>query len=87
MFSLSHIAVPFPVNDSLYGLQPAEPGSFGISLGAMALRGESASLNVGTEAFMRATSNPFFDDMMARVTQHIACSGQADYVACVKALP
>lgn len=87
MFSLSHIAVPFPVNDSLYGLQPAAPGRFGISLGAMALRGESASLNVGAEAFMRATSNPFFDDMMARVNQYIACSGQADYVACVKALP
>lgn len=87
MFSLSHIALPFPLTDTLYGLQPAEPGRYGISLGAMALRGESASLNVGAEAFLRATSNPFFDDMMARINQHIACSPQADYVACVSALP
>ncbi|MEZ3498600.1 alpha/beta hydrolase [Pantoea sp. KPR_PJ] len=87
MFSLSHIAVPFPLNDSLYGLYPAEAERFGISLGAMGLRGESGSLDAGTEAFMRATSNPFFDDMMARVNQQIACRDRADYVACVRALP
>lgn len=87
MFSLSHIALPFPLNDSLYGLHPSVVNRYGISLGAMALRGESASLNVGPETFMRATSNPFFDDMMTRINQHIACSQQADYASCIDALP
>lgn len=83
MFSLSHVAVPFPLSDALYGDQPREKNRYGISLGVISLRGETASLTVGPETFMRATSNPFFSDMMARVNAHIACSSQADYLACI----
>ena len=28
IFSLSHVALPFPMNDSLYGLQPADSDEF-----------------------------------------------------------
>lgn len=83
MFSLSHIAVPFPLNDALYGEQPSEKNLYGISLGTISLRGESDSLTVGAETFMRATANPFFSDMMARVSGRIRCSEQADYAACI----
>jgi len=83
MFSLSHIAVPFPLSDALYGEQPDEPNRYGISLGMISLRGETDSLTVGPETFMRATSNPFFSDMMARINAHIACSSAADYLACI----
>jgi len=83
MFSLSHIAVPFPLSDDLYGEQPSEKNRYGISLGTLSLRGETSSLTVGPETFMRATSNPFFSDMMTRVNQQIACSGEADYLACI----
>jgi len=83
MFSLSHIAVPFPLSDDLYGEQPGEKNRYGISLGTLSLRGETSSLTVGPETFMRATSSPFFSDMMARVNARIACSGEADYLACI----
>jgi len=33
---VSHIAVPFPVNDPLYGLVPDESENFGIRLGPLA---------------------------------------------------
>ncbi|MDU6390151.1 MAG: alpha/beta hydrolase, partial [Pantoea sp.] len=83
MFSLSHIAVPFPLNDDLYGEQPDEKNRYGISLGDISLRGETSSLTVGPETFMRATSNPFFSEMMARINTQIACSGAEDYRACI----
>lgn len=83
MFSLSHIAVPFPLSDDLYGTQPGEKNRYGISLGTLSLRGETSSLTVGPETFMRATSNPFFSEMMARIDAQIACSGAADYRACI----
>ncbi|MDO6407195.1 alpha/beta hydrolase [Pantoea phytobeneficialis] len=82
MYSLSHVAVPFPLTDSLYGLQPAEKNQFGISLGAISLRGESNTLSVGLDTLMRANSNPFFDYMMARINHHIACSHQPDIATC-----
>lgn len=31
MYSLSHVAVPFPMNDSLYGREPTEKNRYGIS--------------------------------------------------------
>lgn len=83
MFSLSHIAVPFPLSDDLYGEQPGEKNRYGISLGDISLRGETSSLTVGPETFMRATSNPFFSDMMARINAQIGCSSAADYRACI----
>lgn len=33
MYSLSHVAVPFPLSDSLYGREPDEKNRYGISLG------------------------------------------------------
>lgn len=83
MFSLSHIALPFPLSDPLYGEQPAQPDRYGIALGTLALRGETSSLTVGPETFLRATSNPFFDFMLAQINAQIACSRQRDYAACL----
>ena len=45
VYSLSHIALPFPGNDPLYGGD--DPGeSPGIQLGTVALRGEKGVLQV-----------------------------------------
>lgn len=41
MYSLSHVAVPFPLSDSLYGREPAEKNRYGISIGTISLRGEN----------------------------------------------
>jgi alpha-beta hydrolase superfamily lysophospholipase len=71
MYSLSHVAVPFPLSDSLYGLNP-EPGDFyGVHLGTVTARGEVGLLIVGLESLIRASSNPFFDYMIERIAQDI----------------
>ena len=84
MYSLSHVAVPFPLTDSLYGREPAEKNRYGISIGTISLRGETSTLSVGLDTLMRVTSNPFFPWMMARINHHIACSEQADIAACLR---
>ncbi|POT57212.1 hypothetical protein C3432_12990 [Citrobacter amalonaticus] len=67
MYSLSHVAVPFPLSDSLYGLKPDELNRYGISMGTIALRGETSTLLVGMDTLMRVTSNPFFPYMLQRI--------------------
>lgn len=67
VYSLSHIALPFPPHDALYGSQPAEPESFGLHLGTLATRGERASLIVGLDTLLRMSSNPFFPYMQVRI--------------------
>ena len=84
MYSLSHVAVPFPLNDSLYGREPTEKNRYGISIGTISLRGETSSLSVGLDTLMRVTSNPFFPFMMARIDQRIGCGFQPDMRACLR---
>jgi alpha-beta hydrolase superfamily lysophospholipase len=60
VYSLSHIAVPFPVNDPLYGLAPDESEFYGIRLGTLALHGERNALRVSLEQLARIGSNPFY---------------------------
>ena len=38
VFSLSHVALPFPVTDNLYGADPDPTEDFGVHLGALAAR-------------------------------------------------
>ncbi|ELO0859769.1 alpha/beta hydrolase [Citrobacter amalonaticus] len=67
MYSLSHVAVPFPLTDSLYGLKPDVLNRYGLSIGTIALRGETSTLLVGLDTLMRVTSNPFFPYMKERI--------------------
>jgi alpha-beta hydrolase superfamily lysophospholipase len=60
VFSLSHIAVPFPISDPLYGLHPDESEFYGIRLGTLALHGERAALLVSLDQLARLGSNPFY---------------------------
>ncbi|BAN47192.1 carboxylesterase [Metapseudomonas resinovorans] len=69
IFSLSHVAVPFPMDDPLYGMRPA-PGSdaeYGVNLGTLAARGERGALIVQLDSLFRTTSNPFFPYQMQRI--------------------
>lgn len=72
IFSLSHVALPFPMSDSLYGLKPDEREDFGIHLGAIAPRGERGVLIVNLDTLLRVSSNPFFPYQIARIEQAIA---------------
>lgn len=69
LFSLSHVALPFPPNDALYGQHPDPSEDFGIHLGTLTPRGERGVLIVGLDLFQRVTSNPFYDYLVQRVDQ------------------
>jgi alpha-beta hydrolase superfamily lysophospholipase len=67
VFSLSHVALPFPPWDGLYGSDPDPADDFGIQLGTIAARGERGALIVALDALLRQSSNPFYADMIARI--------------------
>ena len=69
IFSMSHLSLPFPMDDALYGMTPP-PGSykkFGVNLGTLAARGERGALVVNLDSLFRTTSNPFFPYLMERI--------------------
>ena len=71
IFSLSHVALPFPVTDPLYGSQPENPTQYGINLGDLAVRGERSVLIVDLDTLLRVSSNPFFPYMLQRIDADI----------------
>jgi hypothetical protein len=71
VFSLSHVALPFPLTDSLYGLTPDDREDFGIHLGALPLRGERGTLIVSLDALLRMSSNPFFPYLTSRIEEQL----------------
>jgi alpha-beta hydrolase superfamily lysophospholipase len=71
LYSLSHVALPFPVTDSLYGLTPDPTEDFGLHLGSLAPRGERNVLIASLDSLLRASSNPFFPYMVDRIREGI----------------
>ncbi len=71
VFSLSHLALPFPVTDPMLGSEPDTTEDYGIRLGTLALRGEAGVLVMSTETLVRLTSNPFFPYLADRVSAWI----------------
>jgi alpha-beta hydrolase superfamily lysophospholipase len=78
VFSLSHIALPFPINDGLYGLEPDPAEDFGIQLGSLGLRGELGTLIIGLDTTLRISSNPFFPYQLERITETLAGGPDSD---------
>jgi hypothetical protein len=71
MFSLSHIAIPFAIDDDVYGRNP-RPSPLGVvQLGTIGPRGDRAVLTVPLDTLMRVASNPFFPYLAARLTAWI----------------
>ncbi|MFG1400769.1 alpha/beta hydrolase [Xanthobacter sediminis] len=67
VYSLSHVALPFPLTDGLYGLTPDPADDFGVRLGDIAARGEYGALIVNVDMLVRMSSNPFFPYLLERV--------------------
>lgn len=66
VYSLAHVAIPFPPTDPIYGLAPfGDPDM--PSLGNLQLRGERGLFVVDGDSRMRLRSNPFFDYLATRV--------------------
>ena len=78
VYSLSHIALPFPSDDPVYGAS-RPPGSDSIFLGNVDLQGERGLLAVPADGFMRLRHNPFFPYIAARVGAFL--SGDSSGVA------
>ena len=66
VFSLSHVALPFPPDDPVYGID-APVGGGSIALGRLSPRGEKSVLTVPVETLMRIGWNPFFPFMARRI--------------------
>lgn len=71
IYSLSHIALPFPETDSLYGRSPQNPNEFGVSLGVLAIRGERGVLVTSLDNLLRVSANPFYDYLINKIDQTI----------------
>lgn len=68
IFSMSHVSVPFPLSDSLYGLEPdTSKEDFGVQLGTLAPRGERGVMVVNVDFLSRIASNPFFPFILERI--------------------
>lgn len=69
VFSLSHIALPFPPDDPVYGSEPPADGEQSVSLGRLSPRGEKAVLTVPIDTLMRVGWNPFFPYLSRRIDE------------------
>ena len=74
VYSLSHVAMPFPPTDPLYGLTPDTREFYGVQLGALAPRGERSVLSLSTEQLLRISSNPFFPYLEQRVLEWVGAA-------------
>ena len=73
IFSLSHLAIPIPMDDPLYGMHPdpKTKDDYGYNLGAMDARGERGALIVDQDFLTRLSSNPFFPYLLERIDGEI----------------
>jgi hypothetical protein len=70
LYSLSHVALPFPVNDPLYGMIDSNDHSK-IQLGNMGLRGERGVLQIPAEDMLRLRWNPFYSYLERRLLEFV----------------
>ncbi len=68
--SLSHIALPFPPDDPLYGQHPPVGGTL-IFLGDMAIKGERGLLKIPGDWLLRLRYNPFYPYLERRLFEWI----------------
>jgi alpha-beta hydrolase superfamily lysophospholipase len=71
VFSLSHVALPFPPDDPLYGYA-APVSDRHVQLGRIEIRGENGVLNVPNWMLTRQRSNPFHPYLVERIGSFMA---------------
>ena len=71
VFSLSHVALPFPPDDSLYGYAAPEDLHH-VQLGRVEVRGEIGVLGVPGWMLTRQRSNPFHPYVLTRIEEFVA---------------
>ena len=72
IFSLSHVALPFPPDDPLYGIaDTVENSKQHITLGNVVIRGERNLLQIPDDFFLRLRHNPFFPYLAERMLRFL----------------
>ncbi len=71
VYSLSHVAVPFPPDDRVYGAREVQRGPNPLMLGALELRGARGVFGVSMDQVMRLRFNPFFAYVETRIVELI----------------
>jgi alpha-beta hydrolase superfamily lysophospholipase len=69
VFSLAHVAIPFPEDDPLYGAVAPEPPVFGLNVGSFHPIGEKYVLKVPPSQLIRIRHNPFHAYMNQRMLE------------------
>jgi alpha-beta hydrolase superfamily lysophospholipase len=72
VYSLSHVAIPFPTSDPIYGREDGASPPDTIRLGLLSPRGERAVLTVPSDTLMRLTCNPFFPYLEERIAAWVS---------------
>ncbi len=78
--SLSHVALPFPPDDPVYGQQPP-PNDSQVFLGDLAIKGERDLLKIPGEWLLRLRFNPFYAYLQTRVVKWLDETGAASMPA------
>jgi len=73
VISLSHVALPFPPDDPLYGQRPAGNND-ALFLGEMAIQGERGLLKIPEDWLLRLRYNPFYDYLEQQVLDWVTDS-------------
>jgi alpha-beta hydrolase superfamily lysophospholipase len=72
VYSLSHISLPFPANDPVYGYDTRDSQGNEIqTLGNLSIRGEQGVLSVPASTLSRLRSNPFYSYLQDRITDAV----------------
>ena len=74
MYSVSHVAIPFPLTDPVYGRDEIAGAPPVIRLGTLSPRGERAVFSVPSDTLLRLTCNPFFEYQRGRLAKWIGSS-------------
>ena len=75
--SLSHIALPFPPDDPLYGVERPDNDNE-IFLGLVAIQGERGLLRFSADWLIRIRHNPFYDYTLQRIEDWLNASAPVE---------
>ena len=79
VYSLTHVALPFPPDDPLYGARDGPRESdFHVHLGDIAMRGERGVLKVPADEMLRLRWNPFYPFLEQKVMEFFSLETPAN---------
>jgi hypothetical protein len=72
VYSLAHVAIPFPSTDPVYGIVENPGEAEHIAIGMLPPRGERGVINTPPSLMLRLRYNPFFSYVEKRIVAKVA---------------